>query len=393
MDRRTLLALMASMAAAPAAAQEVAPQDNAPKAGQGWWVFDPPADDFDPASQLDLRYLNEDTAGEHGFIKVSPDGGGFVRGDGQPIRFWGGTVGDDRDRIDRHARFLAKRGVNMVRWHGNLAPTDRNDSQLTDVNEPALDRVFYLIAAMKKQGIYTTVSPYWAFLEHLHDDKGRRRFPNWPVPRNPAADTTAALLFYDPVMIEAYKVWIRELFTRVNPYTGVALKDEPALAIFQIQNEDSLLFWTLNNVKGADRDLLEQQFGQWQIAQYGAARSTTLPNIYDLTQPPPADPEQARYLADVTKFLTETMRDFNGEIVAYLRDELGAQCLVNPGNWRTASTVHLYDAERYSYTVGDVMAVNRYVTGRHEGSDTTGWAVKAGDRYSDVSTLTDVAAF
>jgi len=37
---------------------------------------------------LDLRYLNEEVAGEHGFIRLSPDGNSFVRGDGRPIRFW-----------------------------------------------------------------------------------------------------------------------------------------------------------------------------------------------------------------------------------------------------------------------------------------------------------------
>ena len=36
--------------------------------------------------------LNEKTAGEHGFIKLSPDGDSFVRGDGQPMRFWAAGV-------------------------------------------------------------------------------------------------------------------------------------------------------------------------------------------------------------------------------------------------------------------------------------------------------------
>ena len=28
---------------------------------------------------------------QHGFIGLSTDGNGFVHGDGQPIRFWGGS--------------------------------------------------------------------------------------------------------------------------------------------------------------------------------------------------------------------------------------------------------------------------------------------------------------
>ncbi len=410
--RLPLLTLTLALLAMPAAAETVRPV-----AGQGWWAFTPAEDRFDPASKLDLRSLNEDAAGQHGFIRLSGDGESFVRGDGQPIRFWGGTVSAERSHadIDRMARFLAKRGVNMVRWHGNLAPTDRRDSKITDINETALDQLFYLVAAMKKEGIYVTISPYWAFFDRMHDATGARTQPNWPLPRNPEANTTTGLLFYDPVMIDAYRSWMEALFLRENPYTGKALRDEPAVAVFQIQNEDSLLFWTFNDIRGADRDALEQTFGDWLKQKYGtlqAARTAwdgadakgapgpdrpeqgtmALPNIYELTQGAPEGGLGRRY-ADTTQFLTETMYRFNRGMQHWLRYELAVTSLINAGNWRTASMERLNDAERYSYTATDVIAVNRYVTGRHEGSDTVSWAVKAGDRYTDVSTLTDPGSF
>ena len=389
-----------------------------PEAGQGWWAFAPAVDTFDARSELDLRSLNESVAGAHGLIRLSPDGDSFVRGDDQPIRFWGGTVdatGAHAD-IDRQARFLAKRGVNMVRWHGNLMPSDRRDSQLGDVNAASLDQAFYLVAAMKTQGVYLTLSPYWAFFDRMHGADGKRAQPNWPVPRNPDADTTTGLLFFEPEMIAAYKGWLKALMTRINPYTSIALKDDPAVAILQIQNEDSLLFWTFNDIRGADRDELERQFGTWLTARYGSLAATetawhnakaggapnsdrpgagmmALPNIYELTKVPGGDAGQARRYADTTEFLTTTMRNFNADIVAYLRNELGVRQLVNAGNWRPASMERLADAERFSYTTTDVLAVNRYVTGVHTGSDTTGWAVKAGDRFTDVSVLTDVGTF
>ncbi|ESQ74845.1 hypothetical protein [Asticcacaulis sp. AC402] len=412
MKQIPFLALTLAMLAAPAAAKAVQPV-----AGQGWWAFAPAEDSFDPASKLDLRYLNEAYAGEHGFIRLSEDGESFVRADGQPIRFWGGTVSAEgsHEEIDRMARFLAKRGVNMVRWHGNLAPTDRRDSQITDINEKALDQLFYLVAAMKKEGIYVTVSPYWAFFDRMHDDKGARTQPNWPLPRNPEADTTTGLLFYDPLMIEAYRSWMEALFLRENPYTGKALREEPAVAIFQIQNEDSLLFWTFNQIQGADRDQLELEFGNWLNQKYpnlqaakvawDGAEATgapgpdrpdqgrmALPNIYELTQGQREGGRGKRY-TDTTQFLTHTMYGFNRGMKHWLRYELAVPTLINAGNWRTASMERLNDAERYSYTATDIIAVNRYVTGRHEGSDTVSWAVKKGDRYTDVSTLTDPGSF
>jgi hypothetical protein len=52
------------------------------------WDFAPSKDTFDSASLLDLRNLNEEVAGQHGFVRLAADGESFLRGDGQPIRFW-----------------------------------------------------------------------------------------------------------------------------------------------------------------------------------------------------------------------------------------------------------------------------------------------------------------
>ena len=91
---------------------------------QQTWPFQPAADP--PANAaLDLRFLNEKTAGESGFVKLTPNGNGFALGSGKPVRFW--AVGSDVYRgtpedMAKHARFLAKMGVNMVRLHTQIAP-------------------------------------------------------------------------------------------------------------------------------------------------------------------------------------------------------------------------------------------------------------------------------
>ena len=48
------------------------------------------------------------------------------------------------------------------------------------------------------------------------------------------------------------------MLTEKNPYTGIALAQDPALAIIQIQNEDSLLFWSSQGIKGAARKELQR---------------------------------------------------------------------------------------------------------------------------------------
>ena len=77
----------------------------------------------------------------------------------------------------------------------------------------------------------------------------------------------------------------------------------------------------------------------------------------------------------MTEFLSRTMYDFNRMMEKYLREELGCKQLINAGNWQTADMVKLNDAERWSYTANQVLAVNRYFSGIHIGKN-NGWAIE-----------------
>ena len=360
------------------------------------WAFTPEPDRFSPEALLDLRYLNESQAGQAGFIRRSADGEDFVTGDGNPIRFWPVNTGIWRqppEAMAEQARFLAKRGVNLVRWHGQI-PSQDPQAPLSAIDETARDQLWRLVAAMKREGIYTSISPYFAAFLPLQ--------PQWGVPRN--SDTMMGLLFFDPVVQEAYRAWWRALLEPVNPYTGIPLKDDPAVALLHLQNEDSLLFWTLQDLQGKDLGLLLGQYGDWLLAKYGSPEAigqawggTTLEAddptqgrwgllpIWQMTQPV-TDLGQAQRLADQTEFLTTTMTDFNRRMVEFLRQDLGVKALINANNWKTADPARLNDAERYSYTPAEVMAVNRYYGGVHSGEH-SGWAIVAGDRFTDPSVL------
>ena len=86
-------------------------------APDGWFAFEPDGDPFN-ATPLDLRWLNERTAGDGGYIRAKGDA--FVHEKtGQPVRFWGVNVepellSEDGRALDRMARRLAKLGVNIV---------------------------------------------------------------------------------------------------------------------------------------------------------------------------------------------------------------------------------------------------------------------------------------
>ena len=67
-------------------------------------------------------------------------------------------------------------------------------------------------------------------------------------------------------------------------------------------------------------------------------------------------------------------------MVKFYRDELGCRQLINASNWVTADPVRLNDVERYTNTVADVLAVNKYFGGVHVGAN-MGWQVDSGDYF------------
>lgn len=378
--------------------------------GVDTWAFEPARDRFDPAALLDLRHLNEKLAGQSGFVRV--DGkGGFLLGDGQPIRFWAVNTGlasrepfvkrplspSDGEDLNHHARFLAKRGVNMVRLHRQIGPDlpARPDAALSDIDTAERDAIWRTVAAMRQQGIYTTLSPYWAVPMKFAQ--------RWGITGG-HEQSALGLLFFDETLQAAYRAWLRQLLTEKNPYTGLSLAQDPALALLQLQNEDSLLFWTVDGIKGPQREALERRFADFARRKYGSLQAAqtawrthgvlydpltqgrlALRPVWELTQPVQST-GQSRRLADQTEFLARTMHDFNRRTVEFLRRELGVKALINAGNWKTASAERLGDVERWSYTPGEVDAVNHYFGGVHQGQY-EGWAIVAGDRFTDDSAL------
>ena len=72
------------------------------------------------ASPVDLSYLNDEYAGEHGFLQA--DGDRLVFEDGTEARFWGGNIAaysiyEPEDRIEEQAERMAQLGYNLMRIH------------------------------------------------------------------------------------------------------------------------------------------------------------------------------------------------------------------------------------------------------------------------------------
>ncbi len=367
-----------------------------PAADDGWAFSYPP---HAPSARplLDLRSLNEAEAGASGFVKLTPDGNGFALGDGTPVRFW--AVGTEVYRLppaelDRHVRFLARMGVNMVRIHAQLAPKAA-DSNILDVDQAEIDAIWRFVAAAKAEGIYTTISPYWA---------QAKAADRWGI-EGYGAGALWGLLFLEPALQKAYKGWAKALFAPVNPYTKLPLARDPAVAIIQVQNEDSLFFWTAMGLKPAQMGRLAARFAAWLGKKYGSVAAASkawegatvagddpasgkvgLVGIYPMTQKQTGG--MKRRVADEVAFVAGLQRDFYAGMAAFYRDDLGCRQLINASNWRTADQGRMDDIERWTYGPTDVVAVNRYYTGIHVGPN-TGWRVDPGDKFTQQSSLLD----
>lgn len=340
------------------------PGEKFNKAEPGTWSFEPDVDEFLKPDALNLRALNEKTAGENGWLAIDKQGD-FTDGKGRPLRIWAANTGLHNERgiddVRQHAKHLAKRGINMVRHHAHI------NSEKADLdgppNEQQIDAFHKLLAGMKGEGIYVTFSPYWA------------KFSGAP-------DQT--LLFWDERVQASYKRWVKEALTRPNPYDAnkTPPAKDPALAIFQIQNEDSLFFWTtMHALKGDALQRITAKYHDWRRTNKLDGTPALNLKLWELD-----NPNQEH--KDTMRFFAETMRAWNAEVERWLRDDLGCKALVNAGNWKTANQVRLLDLERWSYDANAVIGVNRYVGGVHQNpkeGHKAGYLVSPGDFFTDAS--------
>lgn len=365
------------------------------RAEEGFFPFEPDRDPYLP-TPLSLRHLNEEFAGQRGWIRAQ--GTRLVQGDDdRPVRLWAVNTGwesvrKDRAAIDEQARFWAKRGINMVRLHGGIW----RDDDFTQVDLTLLDQIHYYVAAMKREGIYTKLSTYFPLWIRFDDNT-----PGFPGYR-PGGQHPFAIQFFNPRFQEIQRNWFRTLLTTPNPYAdGVPLGQDPAVAIVEIVNEDSYFFWTFTpyeNVPAPQMELLEKQFGQWLSARHGslqqalsalgnqrvrgddvaAGRAGFMPLWEMFNSKSPRAQAQAEFLAT-------HQRDYFRSMDRFLKQDLGYRGLVTASNWTVADPRTLMPLEKWSNAL-DLLDRHGYWSGPHEG-ERAGYSISPGDRFADRSAL------
>ncbi|MEI7732417.1 MAG: hypothetical protein WCO56_22795 [Verrucomicrobiota bacterium] len=360
------------------------------KENQGWQPWNPTPDDFHD-SPMDLRFLNEKFAGEHGPIGAK-DGHFIMTGNGQPVRFWA-VNGPPHDAtspaaLRNAAKLLAKHGVNLVRSHGGLF-----DGKTGELKAETIAHRQEIVEAMKAEGIYTHFSIYFPLW--LSPKPGDGFLPGYDGKQHPFA-----VHMYNPQFIERHQAWFRALLLTPNPKTGKRLVDDPAVFGLEIVNEDSFFFWTFDEKNIPDVQLrpLEKQFGDWLIKKYGSLEQARAAwgNVTVKRDAPAEGRMGFRPLwavvnerkvrdQDTARFLYEVQSRYYAAMYQFLR-KLGFRGVINASNWTTASPEYLGPLEKMSYAECDFIDRHGYFGCGHKGSNAE-WSMRDGHTYSDRSAL------
>ncbi|MGE6782872.1 glycoside hydrolase [Ensifer adhaerens] len=275
----------------------------------------------------------------------------------------------DHDTADRYARQLAMRGYNLARLHfvdGSLMFGRDRDF---DFDPETLDRIHYLLAALKRNGIYwmvdglSSLRGVYGGFDDRWDDGGNLKLE----------------LFVDERAFDHWKRMQETILGRVNPYTGVAPIRDDALAVVILANENGMEFDTVVHDRPGKPPYdpqLAKPFNAWLAKRYGstAALAKAWPDLRSdetieaRSVALPAD----RYvhsprLRDLQAFFTETEQATTARMSEVLRG-LGYRGLIsNYNNWPTVQA----SLSRRGLEAVTMNTYHDWVSGYAPGSKTT----------------------
>jgi len=206
------------------------------------WLPVPPSRSINAGTALDVSFLVPRPAGARGFVTVKDGRLAFKQG--ERARFVGVCLLAptafllEPERADELADRLARSGINLVRLGDLDTPLGPDRSLFEDSRDDtkefdpvALARLDYLVAALKKRGIYVALE--------LQSKRRFRTEDGVALPGSLPPGGGPASLF-DPTIGKLALASARALLGHVNLETELALRDDPALAWVTLAGEVSL---------------------------------------------------------------------------------------------------------------------------------------------------------
>ena len=188
--------------------------------------------DIEPGSALDFSASLDAPPGKYGRLMIRNGRPAVEMRPDRPVRFFGGNLCEDANYLEHEQTDLlvdrmAKAGYNAARLHHFDNALIKSGARTPEFEPERLDKLFYLISRLKARGLYVTIDLYISRLAGF-DTPGKSMF-----------DVKSRLLFSEPMRANV-REYSRKLLTTVNPYTKLALKDDPVLITVGLINEDPL---------------------------------------------------------------------------------------------------------------------------------------------------------
>jgi hypothetical protein len=354
--------------------------------------------DFFPDSSLqDFSELLDAPAGKHGFLTVRPDGH-FYFTDGTRGRFWGVTITQEhidipRSRIDQIVDTLARAGINLVRFDAfdnQVGDEHSIHRALIDDSYPRnttsryfdrdyRDRLAYWVYKLKQRGIYIYLGLRANRIFKEGDEVVNAAF------LGPGARPYA---YFNQKLIELQKMYAEKLLcSYINPYTGLSFAKDPAVAMLELVDEDSLFTnperW--NELIDPYRTEFQQKWNQWLLKKYGSTyilriawtnskgqcalgtketlennsvllSNMALDSFESVTKMDNTDPlKSPARRADAAQFAMDIQRLYFGELRDFLRQKgvkipltAGVNGAVIPDTWTVAQELDFTAENAYS---------------------------------------------
>ena len=219
----------------------------------------------EPGSALDFSFLLDAPAGKYGRVISRGEDFVFEKAPSRKIRFYGVNLSFwtnelwSREACDKLAADLAASGYNAVRLHAFDLCLLSPNAPSYQINQKAMAHFDYLLEALKKRGIYTTID----LLVRRQFTAGEIAGFSRPVGSHGGEELKALIPVSDSAL-ENWKRFAEEFLTHINVCSGIAWKDDPSLLPFCLVNENTIphLLRTIDTVADI-KALYQSKFAAW----------------------------------------------------------------------------------------------------------------------------------
>lgn len=300
-------------------------------------------------SMVDLSGYLDAPAGRRGFLRVR--GKHIYTPEGKRFRIWGTNICGpdcfpDKDLAPLIASDLARMGVNCVRFHqmdcdwGRSAiDLSRNDTRHLDPTN--MDLFDFFVAELKKRGIYTNIN--LNVLRNYKEGDGVRDHELLGIGKSAT--------YFNKRLIELQQEYATQILTHYNSYTGNQYCREPAVAVVEVVNENSVLeAWASWRLDGRDdraglawspipvsyHDELTGMYNEWLKRNRSLEELTTIREEIGLSKDRPiprlkpsqfAAASELRFHSEATFYMMLEVNFFRG-MKGLLKDKLGVRSIL-----------------------------------------------------------------